>query len=123
MNALIFMLFFIPGMVVEYLREKILPAPLCHRPPETTFYQFLRAIAYNIPLTIFEWVIIWIWKVPLGHDIAMISSLLDFWDRAINQVFLLKYCIVLLVGIGLYALGFYLYNLIRKCMCRRHPSA
>jgi hypothetical protein len=114
MNALIVLLFIIPGYIVEFLRQLILG----QRRRETRLYQILRGMAYNIPLLTFEWIIIWFWKVILGHDWYMIQSLSHFWYKCINETFIAKYCLVLLVGVILYGIAFLI---CKKCRICRPP--
>lgn len=114
MNALIVLLFIIPGFIVEFLRQAILGESR----RESKLYQVLRGMAYNIPLLTFEWVIIWVWKVLLGHDWYMIQCLEDFWYKCCTEVFMLRYCLVLLVGIIIYGIAFWIY---KKCRICRHP--
>lgn len=119
MDALIVLLFFVPGLIVEFIREGILLPP--YHPDKAVLARLLHGLWYNVPMTAFTWFVIWFWKVALNHDLSMIQSLADFWNRAINQNFLMKYSAVLLLGAALYALGFFLYKILRDRKRPRRP--
>lgn len=110
MDALIVSLFFIPGFFSEYLFEKW----------TWTFgkgmhlFKILRGLAFNIPITLLAWFVIWFWKVAL-HGWPMIANLNEFWLKSINETFLAKYVLVVLVGIVLFA---FIATLTHRKRCR-----
>ena len=116
MNALIVLTFFVPGFVTEYLRELIMKERT--NAQDTWLYKTLRGLWYNVPITAFTWFIIWFWKVVLGNDWYMIQSLEQFWEKCMTEVFMLRYVFVILVGVILYAIGFFIFR--RVAWLRRH---
>lgn len=116
MSALVVLLFLIPGFVVEFIREAILWSKEKRR-KDSWLFKILRGLSYNVPLIVFVWIVIYIWKVVLGMDVTMIQSLAQFFEKAFFEVFLLRYVTVYSVGIGIFTLGFLIY---RHCLCRRH---
>ncbi|MCX7708726.1 MAG: hypothetical protein N2484_02635 [Clostridia bacterium] len=96
MSVLIVLLFIIPGFIMEFMYE--MPGLSI---PGRSLYRFFRGLAFNVPMTAFVWIVIWLWKVVL-HGYPMISSLNRFWYKCMNEPFLLKYCVVLLVGFLLF---------------------
>lgn len=111
MNALIVLLFLIPGFVAEFLTQMILKQKF-RRIEDKWLYKILRGLAYNVPISIYVWIVIWIWKVPLGHDWYMIQSMEQFWQKCYEEIFMLRYVVVILVGLIVYAIGL---RILRSC--------
>ena len=110
MDMLLVLLFIVPGLIAEFIYESLMRS----KKDESEVYKFLRGIYFNLPLTAFTWLVIWFWKIALHNEKHMIQSFGQFWNKCINEPFLLKYCMVLMAGIIIMLLPLSIIKFIKK---------